>query len=155
MSPQVLVVHERIGHWARQVRPRLSDRPLRLIQTRSGADLETALAGAGSACPVVLIDLARRVRAGLEDLERASRVAPESLVLVLDPDRHDGVALLARELGATHVLSGPVPPPDVAALLVRWLALSPKRAESAGWCGPEPEQVAPEPWNWLAPLLKS
>jgi DNA-binding NarL/FixJ family response regulator len=155
LTPLVLVIHERIALWARQIRPRLADRPVRLIQTRSVSDLESVLAGSVSACPVVLIDLSGRVRNGLEGLDRALRVAPEALVLVLDPGQHEGVALLCREIGATHVIAGPVPPPDVAALLLRWLALATKRAEACGWWRPQPETLEPEPWNWLTPLLKT
>ena len=39
-----------------------------MIETRSTADLESALARA--ACPIVVIDLGRRPRAGLEELRR-------------------------------------------------------------------------------------
>ena len=121
------------------------------METRSADDLEAALTG--RACPIVLIDLAKRPRAGLEDLDRAARTAPNALILVLDPQAHEGVPLLARELGATHVFSGPVTPPEVVRMITRWLPLALRQTESDGWsiaCKPEPE---PEPWNWLAPLL--
>ena len=122
-----------------------------MVETRSAADLDAAVAGA--ACPVVVIDLARRPRAMLDDLDRAVRAAPDALILVLDPDSLDGVAPLARELGATHVVSGPTTPPAVAALLRRWLPLARRRAEAAGWSVPTLEPPEPEPWNWLTPLL--
>jgi hypothetical protein len=152
----LLVIHERIGHWARHLRPRLADRPVRLAETRSTADLEAALVAAGVACPVVVIDLSRRVRNGLEDLGRALQLAPEALALVLDPLGHDGVALLAREIGATHVITGPTTPPTVVGLLNRWLPLAQRRGELSGWTGPAagPPEPEPEPWHWLAPLLK-
>jgi DNA-binding NtrC family response regulator len=146
-----VLIHERLGNWARQLRPRLLGWPIRWVETRSTADLEAALAG--MACPVVLIDLARRPRAALEDLDRAAQAAPNALILVLDPQAYEGVATLARELGATHVLSGPVNPPAVARLIARWLPLARRQAEGDGWSNalePEPE---PEPWNWLGPLL--
>ncbi len=150
LASLVLVIHERLGHWARQLRPRLSAWPVRLVETRSAADLEAAVAG--RACPVVVIDLARRVRAGLEDLDRATRAAPNALVLVLDPEAHDGVALLARELGATHVIAGVATPPAVAGLLARWLPLAQRRDDRDGWSArPEPE---PEPWCWPSPALR-
>jgi hypothetical protein len=148
-----LIIHERLGNWVRQLRPRLSAWPIRLVESRSAADLEGALAG--TACPIVVIDLDRRPGAGLDDLERATRTAPSALVLVLDPGGHDGVAVLARELGATHVFSGVVTPPTVARLLERWIVLAQRRTETDGWSGarkPEPES---EPWNWLAPYLNS
>ena len=152
LARQVVVSHERIGTWVRHRRPRLLGWPVRWVETRSTADLETALAG--MVCPIVLIDLGRRPpRAGLEDLDRAAQAAPNALILVLDPEAYEGVATLARELGATHVLSGPVTPPEVAQLIARWLPLAQRQTESDGWSiarEPEPE---PEPWNWLAPLL--
>lgn len=148
---QVLVVHERIGTWARHLRARLSDWPVGVVETRSSSDLESALFG--SICPILLIDLGRRPRAGLEDLDRAIRVAADALALVLDPASHDGVPLLARELGAAHVISGPVPPPVVARLFVRWLSLAERRAAAAGWSTTLPKAPEPEPWNWLSPLL--
>jgi hypothetical protein len=147
----MVVLHERLGFWARHLRPRLLAWPIRWVETRSTADLEAALAGV--ACPIVLIDLGQRVRAGLEDLDRAAQAAPNGLFLVLDPGAHEGVATLARELGATQIVSGPVPPPEVAGLLTRWLPLAQRQSESDGWskaCEPVAE---PEPWNWLATLL--
>jgi hypothetical protein len=153
LASQVLVIHERLGFWARHLRPRLADSPVRVVETRSRGDLETALTSGSGACPVVLIDLASRPKAALEDLDRALAAAPDALALVLDPEAHEGVALLARELGATHVISGPATPPAMIRLLNRWLPLARQRAEAAGWSGSAPESPLPEPWNWLAPYL--
>ncbi|AGA27789.1 hypothetical protein Sinac_3533 [Singulisphaera acidiphila DSM 18658] len=146
-----LIIHERLGSWTRQLRPRLVAWPIRLMESRSRADLEGALAG--TACPILVIDLERRPRAGLDDLERATRTAPSALILVLDPGAHDDVALLARELGATHVYSGVVTPPTVARLLERWIVLAQRRTEADGWSSARKPEPEPEPWNWLAPYL--
>ena len=151
LADLTLVIHERRDTWARHLRPRLLAWPIRWAETRSAADLESALAGA--ACPIVVIDLARRVRAGLEDLDRAMQSAPTALVLVLDPAAHEGVSVLARELGATHVISGVATPPAVADLLARWLPLAQRQAEGEGWSHAPPSVPGPEPWNWLTPLL--
>jgi hypothetical protein len=149
----VVVTHEQLGTWARQLRPRLLAWPIRWVETRSTADLEAALAGL--ACPVVLIDLGRRdrVRAGLDDLDRALQAAPNAMILVLDPQAHEGLATLARELGATHVFSGPVTPPTVAQMIARWLPMAQRQAEGDGWASTREPLPAPEPWNWLGPLL--
>jgi hypothetical protein len=147
----VVVIHERQGIWARHLRPRLLAWPIRWAETRSTADLDAALSGMAS--PVVVIELGRRVRAALEDLDRAAQAAPNALILVLDPQAHAGVATLARELGATHVFSGPVTPPEVATLIARWLPLAMRQAEGDGWSAARPPDPEPEPWNWLAPLL--
>jgi DNA-binding NarL/FixJ family response regulator len=111
----------------------------RSLASDAAADLEAALDR--SSCPIVVLDLGNRPRTGLEDLDRAVRAAPDALVLVLDPAEHAGIPTLARELGATLVLSGVVPPPAVATRLDRWLRLARRRAEADGWAGePEPER---------------
>ncbi|MDR3632282.1 MAG: hypothetical protein P4L84_00520 [Isosphaeraceae bacterium] len=151
MANLPVVLHERLGYWARHLRPRLPGWPVRWVETRSTADLHAALEGAS--CPIVLIDLGHRPRAGLEDLGEVHQVAPNSLSLVLNPLRLDGVPVLARRLGATHVMSGIAPPPLVADLLERWLPLARQRRDSQGWCRELPPEPEPEPWNWLSPLL--
>jgi hypothetical protein len=98
---------------------------------------------------LLVIDVADRPRAALEALGQARRLAPDALCLVIDPRSHPGLAPLAEELGATCVLAGDVPPPAVAALLTRWLALSQRRSADAGWA-PSPTGPA-EPWERLAP----
>ena len=55
------------------------------------------------------------------------------------------MSALAFEVGATLVIAGVVPPPRVAAMVLRWLPLARRRAELDGWAlanGPEPE-----PWE--------
>ena len=152
MASLVLVIHERIGTWARQLRPRLvgvadpAGRDPVGGRPRGGAG-RRGLPGRGDRP-------GPPARApGSKTSTARCAVAPDALVLVLDPEAHDGVAPLARELGATHVVAGPATPPAVAALLARWLPLARRRAEADGWSvarEPEPE---PEPWNWLRPLL--
>ncbi len=131
MTRMVVILHERLGTWSTQLRPRVQGRPVHWIETRSATDLEKALLG--RACPVVLIDLKRNVLEGLSDLDRMMRLFPGTRVLVLDPETHDGVAEVARELGATHVISGFVPPPEVAYLIDRWITLAERQTDRAGW----------------------
>lgn len=149
MPNLVLAIHERIGNWSRHLRPRLVGWPLRLVETRSGNDLEQTLRG--TVCPLVLIDVDRRPGPALEDLDRALTVAPDALALVLNPHALDGVTGLARELGATLGLDGPTPPPAVAGWLARWIPLAQKRSETAGRALSAPTPA--EPWGWLAPYL--
>jgi hypothetical protein len=149
VASQVVVIHERLGSWARQLRPRLRAWPIRWVESRSTADLVCAVSG--MACPIVVIGLDHRPRGGLEDLDRALQAAPQALVLVLDPNAHAEVATLARELGATQVCSGVIIPPAVAGLLARWLPLARRRTEDDGWSAARPPE--PEPWNWLASHL--
>ena len=155
MASPVLIIHERLGIWARHMRPRFVEASARMVETRSTDDLVSALERAKRPFPVVLIDLAGRIRAGLDDLASALEIEPDSLVLVLDPASAAGVAALARELGATHVISGSVTPPVVYRVLSRWLTLASRRAESAGWTPVPPKAPEPEPWNWLNPLLEA
>jgi hypothetical protein len=146
-----VILHERLGNWNRQLRPRLHDRPVRWFETRSQADLDQLLTGL--ACPVVLIDVGRHPVAQLRDLEHLLRRAPDARVLVLDPEAHDHVAEIALELGATHVASGFVPPPFVASLLSRWVLLAQRRLDRDGWSRTSYPETETEPWAWLAEFL--
>ena len=128
MAGLPVVIHERLGYWARHLRPRLAAWPIRWAETRSGSDLAAAVKG--TACPILLIDLGKRPRAGLEDLDRALQAAPRALALVLDPGSHEGVAPLAREIGASHVISGVATPPAVVGLISRWLPLAQRAVET-------------------------
>ena len=150
MSSLRLVIHERLGYWARHLKPRLVGWPIAWVETRSTADLEAALRA--TACPIVVIDVADRPLAAMEDLDRAMRTAPNALALVLDPRAHDGVAPVALELGASHVMTGGVVPPAVSDFLTRWVRLAQTRNEADGWS--LPAESEPEPWSGLAtPLL--
>jgi hypothetical protein len=146
-----VILHERLGQWNRQLRPRLRDQRIRWFETRSRGDLDNLLIGL--VCPVVLIDLERQPTTGLQDLERVLERASDARVLVLDPESHSGVAGLARELGATHVASGCVPPPFVASLLARWIELAQRTIDRDGWSRTSLADTATDPWAWLADLL--
>jgi len=146
-----VILHERLGNWVRQLRPRLHDQPVRWFETRSRADLAGVLTGLAS--PVVLIDLARHPAAGLMDLDLVVRRASDARVLVLNPEYHHEAAGLARELGATHVVSGFVPPPYVAALLARWIALAERHIERDGWSRTSFPESQSSRWGWLAAYL--
>lgn len=143
MPRHPLVIHERLGRWARQLRPRVAGWPVRLVETRSGEDLASALSLAPF--PLVVIDLDRWPARILADLQRVRLADSSALALVLDPGSSPGVPTLARELGATLVKSGFVPPPEVEALLARWLGLARTRLDASGW---SLDQAAePEPWD--------
>ena len=134
MSSLRLVIHERLGYWARHLKPRLVGWPIAWVSTRSTADLEAALRS--TACPIVVIDVGDRPRAATEDLDRAMGTAPQALILVLDPRAHDGFAAVALELGASHVMTGGVVPPAVSDLLALWVRLAQTRNEAEGWSLP-------------------
>jgi hypothetical protein len=138
-----LVVHERLGVWARQIRPRLASWPVRVVETRSVGDLTVALAP--WPCPLAVIDVGKRARAALEALQAALVISPGTMALVIDASAHPALALVARELGATHVLTGAVPPPLVASWLARWIPLALRRAEAEGWSADR--EGEPEPWD--------
>jgi hypothetical protein len=126
-----LILHERLGNWAGQLRPRLHSLPVRWFETRTRRDLDGILTGLS--CPVVLIDPGKQVANGLVDLDLVRTRAPDALVLVNNAESDIDVTSLAREFGATHVLSGFVPPPEVAGLLTRWILLARRRIERGGW----------------------
>ncbi len=146
-----VILHERLGNWNRQLRPRLHGRPIRWFETRSPADLNRVLTGLAS--PVVLIDLGQHPVEGLNELDQVIRRAPDSRVLVLDPEAHEDVAAVARELGATHVESGFVPPPFIARLLGRWVDLAQRQIGRDGWSQTSFPKTDTDPWAWLADFL--
>jgi hypothetical protein len=146
LARTAVILHERLGTWSAQLRPRVQRPPVHWIETRSATDLDKALLGL--ACPVVLIDLQRNVVQGLSDLDRLMRLFPGARVLVLDPEAHDEVAELARELGATHVITGFVPPPEVACLIDRWITLADLQTDRAGW-RPVTTDTPQDPETWL------
>ena len=95
-----VILHERLGNWARQLRPGCTSRRsagLRRARRKTWTNVLTGLCS-----PVVLIDLGERLAAGLADLDRVVQRASDARILVLDPESRDEVACLARELGATH-----------------------------------------------------
>lgn len=144
-TAQVMVVHERRGTWARQLRARLRDPGLRWLESRSTADLLAAVRGAPR--PIVVYEVGRRAEEGLEGLLRLTLAADDPLVLLLDPESRPDVLALGRELGASVVRAGVVTPPEVEALLRRWLGLVGHRAAREGWRpgddpgGPDPRPV--------------
>ena len=147
-----VILHERLGNWNRQLRPRLVRHPVRWFESRSPADLEVLLGGL--AFPVILIDLARQPVDGLTALELVPRGAPDARPWSSTRRREPDVRGLARELGATHVWSGPVPPP------VRGRAGSTAGSpwpgidiESAGWSRTTFPETAEDPWSWLPDYL--
>ncbi len=140
MARLAVVVHERRGTWARQLRPRLASWPILWAETRSAADLDRTLDG--TPWPILVLDLADRPREGLKHLAVAQSASPHCLSLVLNPGARDEVDGLAREFGATHVLSGVVPPPTVAAWVVRWLPLARRRIDAEGWTATISEDAA-------------
>jgi hypothetical protein len=156
LASPILVIHEWLGFWGRQLRPRFLEASVavRIIETRSSEDLSIALDRAERSLLVVLIDSTGRTLAGLEDLGRVMLRGWEPLVLFIDSSKDEKVESLARELGATHVISGSVTPPAVATLLVRWLRLTSSRAEAEGWIPTPPRTLEPEPWNWLTSLME-
>jgi hypothetical protein len=146
-----VILHERLGNWNRQLRPRLARQHVRWFESRSTADLGAILVGI--AFPIVLIDLARQPVDGLKALELVRSRAPEARSLVLDPEAKPDIRGLARELGATYVCSGFVPPPVVAGLVDRWITMARHGIESAGWSLTTFPETATEPWSWLADHL--
>lgn len=102
----------------------------------------------------MVIDLAGQSLDGLAAVDRIRTSSPGGLILVFEPEDREEVSQLARELGATHVYSGAVPPPDVSRLLDRWIDLAADRSERGGWSRSDDLETLPEPWNWLTPYLK-
>jgi hypothetical protein len=146
-----VILHERMGKWSRQLRPRLAEYPVRWFESRSRADLERIVEGLTG--PVVLIDLLQQPFHGLEALDLIRTRTPGARCLVLDPEGIEDIQTLARELGATLVCSGFVPPPFVAGLLSRWIGSALRATESAGWSRMTFPETATDPWGWMVEYL--
>lgn len=150
-SPVALILHERRGIWARSLRPRMGDLPIRWFESRSTANLLDA--ARGLTAPVALIDLGDEPFGPLEDLTRLIDHSPSARALVLDPRERPEVALSARTLGATHLMSGFVPPPEVAELLARWIMLAAEETDRQGWSRPLPADPSRQPLAWIDELI--
>jgi hypothetical protein len=146
-----VIVHERLGRWYRQLRPRLSGLPARWFETRSLGDVHEVVEGL--AFPVALIDLARQPLDGLAALDLIHTRAPGARTLVLNSDAYVDASSIARELGAVHVCTGFASPPRVAELLARWIDSARRRIESVGWSRTSFPETGTDPWRWLSDYL--
>ena len=115
MSLIPLIIFERRGRWAEQLRPRLQHRPVRIREARSAADCRRTLRGVRGSLAV--LDLTPDPLAGLRALEAILDVDAQATVLVLAGRSLRHLAPLMLELGATHFVAEP-PDPDV---LAGWL----------------------------------
>lgn len=145
-----LVFHERLSHWYRALRHQVSTWPVRVHESRTGHDLEALLRP--MACPVLVLDLGRRTAQALEDLHLARSIARDALILAIDTARRPEVPPIALDLGATLVMGGPVVPPQVLAILGRWVPLARQRA-GRGW-SPEDDPTPLTPDGLIDQILK-
>ena len=145
--PIPLVVHEPRTYWARQLRGRTASWPVRLHETRDLDDLLTAIRH--EPIGVLLIDSGEDPDVALDHLAAAAAYLDFWLVLFVDSTPHADRATLARAVGATHVVVRPVPPPEVATLLSRWVQLALNRRARAGWIG----DTDPDPDAWITELV--
>lgn len=150
--PVALILHERRGVWSRSLRPRMRDQPIRWFESRSTANLLDA--ARGLTAPVALIDLGDEPYGPLEDLTRLIEVAPSARSLVLDPLERPEVAESARALGASHLISGFAPPPEVAELLGRWIRIAADETARQGWSRPLPADPTRQPLAWIDELVE-
>ena len=160
-----LIFFERIATWARRIRPRVVDWPVWVVETRSAGDLTEALRGwpcpllvadelRGWPCPLLVADLGDEPSRVVEVLAKVLHGSPDALVLAIDPNRVEGVAEVARVIGVARVLGGVVTPPEVMAVLDRWLPIARERTGRAGWSreGPRPRIGEPgwDPMDLIA-----
>jgi hypothetical protein len=146
-----VILHERLGNWNRQLRPRLYEQPVRWLESRASRELDMLLTGL--VLPVVLIDVGRDTVAGLRDISLVSLRVPDARILVIDAGGCLEGARAAREMGATHVFSGFVPPPDVAELMCYWITAARIGIERAGWSRTTFPDSETDPWSWLSDYL--
>ncbi|WP_165071705.1 hypothetical protein [Paludisphaera rhizosphaerae] len=150
-SQVVVVLHERSGVWARQLRARLDGAPVRWAETRSTAGLLEAVIG--DATPVVLIEGGPDPEKALREVAQVVERGSSPLIMFIDPfDRLD-VMDAARDLGVTRAVSGRVAPPEVAELIGRWIGLSAKAYASEGWSRPRPADPSRDPSAWIEEVI--
>lgn len=150
-SPPVVVLHERLGGWARQLRPRLAGSPARWIETRSTAELLVAITGGAS--PVILIEASQDPEGNLREVALVVERGGSPLVLFIDPLDRSDVMDLGRELGATLTVGGRCTPPEVAELIGRWIGLSARANAREGWSRPRPADPLRDPSAWIEELV--
>jgi len=129
-----LIFHERSGRWVAGLKARLPTDRIHLVETRSRqALLEAATSGSPS---IVLIEVWDDPEPALRDLAALTAVGEAPLVLLLGHGVGPDVRDLAYELGASFAASDPLPRPEAADLLSRWIALESRRASQEGWVAP-------------------
>lgn len=140
-----LILHERIGRWARQFRPRADAWGVRLIESRSLSDLESAL-GLSSA-PIVIVDFRDRAQPPFDAIVLTRMIASNSLILAVIPGAEPHLGMDAVEAGATISRHTTSPLLDTLNLIERWVKLAKSRSETGGW-SPD-RSPTPEPWETI------
>lgn len=149
--PPAVVLHERSGTWARQLRARLQDLPARWFETRSTSELTAATSACTS--PVVLIESGTDPAPAIRDLARLVATASSPRILFLDPAGRPDVLRAAGEMGATLAPLDRPTPPEVAAIVRRWAALTALEIASEGWTRPLPADPSREPADWVEEVV--
>ena len=147
-----VILHERLGNWVRQLRPRLHDQPIRWFETRSRADLDRRpdrpgvprgadRSGSASGGRLEGPRSGAPPGSGRAGPRARSRVAPTRW-----PAWPASWAPLTWSRASC-------PRPVVAALLARWIALAQRHIERDGWSRTSFPESETEPWGWLAAYL--
>lgn len=129
-----MVIHERLAHWTRQLRPYEGAWSVRLIETRSSDELFEAVSRAGTC--VVVARLGDDPAGELGRLHEALTASPGTLCVLHDPLDRPGVQALARELGAAVAWGSEALPPEVVRLLERFTEIIRERRDRGGWFDP-------------------
>ena len=145
------VLHEPTGRWARQLRGRLPNSPVVWRETRTRDELLHALRGTNAA--IVILECRRDPLPALQDLTALGGGDAAPLVLFLDPHERRDVLDLANELGAALATSARTPPPEVAALVLRWVDLARRRLEREGWIQPPGRERIRPPYDDVDALI--
>lgn len=137
-SAPLLIIRDATDWWADHLAPRLADVPIRVARFAPEDPLPD-----GPAPAFALFVLRESPTMGLGSLDRIARLRPPPCILVLDPLSRPGVPDLARELGAVRVISGPIPPPRVAAIFRDWSNLRRRRIPQQAGAAMRPHDPTP------------
>jgi DNA-binding NtrC family response regulator len=126
MSQCRLIVCEKSSHWASALRSALRYRPPQVVETRSLAGCEAALAESPSSL-VAIEATANNLEALLGFITSVKQPFPRASVVVLLAPESLHAAPLLREAGAIDAITSVLQAPRAARLARRQLALAPKQ----------------------------
>jgi hypothetical protein len=144
MSTCRLIVCEKAGRWAAALRSALANQPPRIVETRSLAGCEAALAESPYSL-VALETTATNLEAVLAFVERVLVRFPRSHVAALFAPEARGAALLLQEAGAIATIESVLDASRVACFARRQLAQAPSAP-----VGPQESVCERMPWRAFA-----
>lgn len=125
MSTCRLITCEKTSHWAAALRAALAGGPPALVETRSWADCQAALAAAPASLVAIEVTPAN-LEAALDAIGRIGQKYPQSRVATLLAPDLLAAEMLLREAGAIEVIGSVLAAPRLARLARRLNSRAPQ-----------------------------